>query len=100
MSDGEENVHNNYIFRLYLGLTQVTRFRSYHGYHAQEPSQSLQTGSFDPAFRIEFDVIDGCPSVQSEPKDVELFLSSATRDHRFGVRGGERSDVRWRDRSG
>jgi hypothetical protein len=22
-----------------MGLTQITRFRSYHGYHAQEPSQ-------------------------------------------------------------
>ena len=58
----------------YLGLTQITRFRSYHGYHAQEPSQSLQIGSFDRAFRIGLDVIDGCPSVRSEPKDVELFL--------------------------
>ena len=82
-----------------MGLAQITRFRSYHGYRGQEPSQSLQTGSFDRAFRIGLDVIDGCPSVRSEPKDVELFLSSAARDHRLGVRDGERSDVRWRDRS-
>ena len=80
-----------------MWLTQITRFRSYHG---PEPSQSSQTVTFDQAFRIGLDVVDGCPSVRSEPKDVELFLSSAARDHRFGVRGGERSDVRWRDRSG
>ena len=42
-----------------MGLTQITRFRSYHGYHGQELSQSLQTGSFDRAFRIGLDVIDG-----------------------------------------
>jgi hypothetical protein len=60
------------------GLTQITRFRSYHGYQGQGPSQSLQTGLFDRAFRIGLDVIDGCPSVRSEPKDVELILSSAT----------------------
>ena len=28
-----------------------------------------------------------------------LFLIAA-RDHRFGVRGGEQSDVQWRDQSG
>ena len=45
-------------------------------------------------------IIDGCPPVRRELKDVELFLSSAARDHRFGVRGIEGSDVRWRGRSG
>ena len=61
-----------------LGVAQITLFRSYHGYHGQEPSQSLQTGTFDRAFRIGLDVIDGCPSVRRELKDVELILSSAT----------------------
>ena len=39
-------------------------------------------------------------SHDKEERLIEPFLSSVAQDHRFGVRGIERSDVRWRGRSG
>ena len=65
-----------------MGLTQITRFWSYHWYHTQAPSQSSQTRTFDRAFCIGRDVIDGCPSVWRDRSGRELLRRQA-----YGRRG-------------